>query len=359
MNSRDDRVNLFELDALVQVQRDVPEMGIDWATEYIGFHRTRQFQLTEGGRHIFTSYGRSLEDLLRRRALLYFAPYQKTGPADDVMKQYVRENLGSLAVTPARLRNGAISTVGVAANSSSGPQWEGSRAYRNLMEILLDISATSSVDFSMEIAPPGIEFRTYFPQKGVDRTITANPPGSGRPALIFSPEFGNMANVSYIKSRTEEATTVLVTGAGVQAGRNFYVESSPAIADSPINDIEITHDARNETVFGGLVYVAGKELAENAAQESFSFDVVQTPACFYGRDYFVGDKVTVRFADAGIEVDKKILGVNITVADGRESLKMVFGDVTPTPLTDREALERVIQQLIARIRAIEYGTSVQ
>lgn len=359
MDSRDPRVALFELDALVQVQRNVPEAGIDWATEYIGFHRTPQYQLTEGGRHLFTSYGRSLEDLLNRRALLYFAPYLKSGPADDVMKSYVNENLGPLAVTPNRLRNGVVAGFAVAANESLGPTWEGSRAYRNLLEIVKDISSASHVDFSIEPTALGTEFRTYFPQRGVDRSVTANPAGSGRPSLIFSPEFGNMANVNYIKSRTEEATTVLVTGAGVMAARNYYIESSAALADSPINDIEITHDARNETVFGGLVYVAHQELEQNAAQESISFDAVQTPAAVYGRDYFMGDIVTVRFADANVQFDKKILGLNINVADGKETIRFAFGDTEPVPLTDPEALRLTIQRIIERLRAIEYGTSIQ
>ena len=61
------------------------------------------------------------------------------------------------------------------------------------------------------------------------------------------------------------------------------------------------------------------------ARETFNFQTVQIPGLLYGRDYFTGDTVTARYLD--IERNKQILGVSITVQEGREDIDVILGDV--------------------------------
>ncbi|GAI16624.1 unnamed protein product, partial [marine sediment metagenome] len=98
-----------------------------------------------------------------------------------------------------------------------------------------------------------------------------------------------------------------------------------AIADSPWNRREMFADARNEDTAAALQDKGDRLLEERQAEESFSFDVIQTAACIYGRDYFLGDLVTARYGD--IETDKKIVGVGIVVQENRDTISVELADV--------------------------------
>lgn len=351
IDGKSDNIQYFVTDALVEVQRSDKAVGLDWYTEYIGFHRTPDFRLSNNGTWTFTSYGRSLEDLLNRRALLYKTPYGYTQPADNVMKLFVYDNLSAGATSPPRLFDGVLLGFAVDALTGSAPEWTGQRAYRNLLETLQDISAAAGVDFNVKInipGPGGFVFSTYYPQLGVDRTVT-----TGAVPHIFSPEFGNVKVPVYTISRTEEANAIIVMGQGEEALREVIeVKNDGAIDDSPYNRIEMTRDARNEYTTLGLQSVGQAELIKNQAQESFKFDVLQTPASIYGRDYKLGDLVTARLGQAVI--DKKITGVRLVVGGsaGTEDLSFNFGDLEPV-YNFNGAITQALHTIVRRLRAIE------
>lgn len=331
MNGGDSRIDLFTKDCLFEVMRRNQEYTIAWYTEYIGFHRTPQRQITETGRRLFTSYGRGLLDLIHRRTILHYANStgsNKSGMAETVIKEFVDENAGPGAVSPPRLRVGTLAGLAVQATAGLGGTWTGARAFHNLLEIIAEIAGQADLVFDViRTGTLTFLFRVYAPE---DRTNTGLVPSTGLNAagnvpIIFAPEMGNMATPSLTNSATEEVTTIVVLGQGQEENRTFVVRQSSAFADSPWNDIEDSRDARQESSIAGLESYGDEVLHDTQAQENFNCQIIQTPSCAYGRDYFLSDLIISRF-DA-IEREKQIIAISVNVADGHENISVELGDV--------------------------------
>lgn len=315
LDDRDERTELFVLDSIVEVRR---RLSTGWYTEYAGFHRTPQRQITENGNRIFTSYGRCFKDLLRRRGVWYptgSPEADKVGPADDMMKEFVYENVGAGATLPNRFADGVTANFLVAVDLSAAPEWDGSRQYRGVLEILQEIADQSGVDFDVVWTKPlTFTFHTYYPRLGTDRTLSA----------VFALEYGNLTAPSHTKSRTEEVNSVLVLGQGQEDERETAERTTSARLESPWNRCESTHDARQESEITALEDIGDAELVSGAAHDQFSGQVIQVPYLTYGLHYFLGDLVRVRYG--ALTLDKKIVQVRISVQSGVEEITPEFSD---------------------------------
>jgi hypothetical protein len=321
----DDRVSLFTPDSIIEVLRR--DEGIPWYREYLAFHRTGVYQVTDRGRELFSSYGRGFEDLLHRREVLWrpgtltVGSFPYGAAADDSMKVLVRYNAGLNATLAAgRIANGETPGLTVAADISAAPAWHGERSYKNLLDVLIEIKEAKSVDFGMTwLGGQSTLFTTYYPRKGTDRTGA----GSAAP-VVFALEHGNMSQPYLTESRTEEITAVYVLGQGEGADRVIVerINTSEIIA-SPWNRIEFAHDARNEATIAGLNQIGDGHLMEHGFDRHLSFQIVASPSTVYGREYFLGDLVLGRFK--GVTQSLKIIGMEVTVADGKENLRIHFG----------------------------------
>lgn len=314
----------LDLDYQLEVWRRIA--GVDWYLEFEGFHRTIAYQRTLRGEAIATSYGVGYADLLRRRILAGYAGTaytEKNGAAETIAKEFVEEQCVSGAIFR------AITGLTIEADDGRGATIELSRAWRNLLEVLQEVSLVAE-----QKGGPGdwavvgtgdatFEFRWYDGQLGDDRRVGNI---EGNPPILFSLLLGNMALPNYALARTDEANAIYVGGQGEELNRALEIRTdAAAIADSPWNRREMFSDARNEITTAALQDKGDRRLEERQAEESFSFEVIQTTACIYGRDYFVGDLITARYSD--IERDKKIVGVRIVAQENRETIAVELADV--------------------------------
>lgn len=316
LNINHPAVQYFVKDAIIEVRRKTDT--IEWYTEFIGLHRTPRIDLTNRGNEIFTSYGRDLMDLLRRKEIEYFsgsAQASKSGPGDTVACEFVNENCGTLAVAQ---RQHPLITV----NSAAGiaPTWTGERAWQNVLTVLQDINRVSGIDYEVYSALGGFYFRTKYPQLGDNRTTSQ----TVVPPVIFSTYLGNMTDVAFTRSATEEVTALLVLGQGANDERVITEVLSPALNDSPFNRIERTYDANQENTIAGLQSVGERKLQELQEKNSLEFTVLQIPSCEYNRHYFFGDIVSVRVIDTVI--NQQLSRVEIGYTEGKETLKLDFKD---------------------------------
>lgn len=323
----DPAIQYFTLDALVEIRRRVPEANLDWYTEFIGFHRTAQRQITEGNQRLYTSYGRGLLDLINRRSIRYYADtdgaVKDAAPADDIIKLYVRENAGPLAtVSNNRVTNGVTPGLSVAIDDSLASDYSGGNAWRNLLDTIRDIGAPHQVDFDVVwLGGANFEFRTYYPQLGTDRR--AGTPNS----MVFAPNLGNMKNPSYTLSRTEEISDVLVLGPGEGPLRDTTHVASTHTADSPWNLIELDQDASNEDREQALQDIGRGVLNDKRPAVSMPFEVLQTPQSTYGKHYFLGDLITGTFST--VTADLKIRAVTLTLNENsEENISLELEEIT-------------------------------
>lgn len=327
MFSGEDAVQYFVLDALIEVRRRYPEAGLDWYTEYIGFHRTPQFQITQDNQQIFTSYSRGLLDLINRRSIRYYSDTagasKGPGPADDIIKEYVRENAGSLAlVSNGRVVDGVTPGLTVAPDlSEAAGVYEGADAWRNLLDAIRDIGEPHNVDFDVVwLGGASWEFRTYSPQQGTDRR-------EGNPdAFVFSIENANMENPSHTLGRTDEITSCLVLGPGEGPLRDTTLVTAASMLDSPYNLIEQDQNASGEDQALALIQIGNEVLYEKRAAVSFSLNPIQTAYAAYQQHYFLGDIVTCRFA--ALTANTKIRAITVNLAGNVETVTLELEEPT-------------------------------
>jgi len=323
LNEDAPEIQYFVLDAIIEVWRRLDRPGSTWYLETTLLHRTSQHDFTEGQNRIFTSYSRGLLDLIHRRNIEYFATTAQTlkgGPGETVIKEFVDENCGPGANSSLRLSTGiwtaVIPGLELEPNAGRGAIWKGAKAYENVLDVISEISLTTSVDFNIvRIAPLTFEFRCYFPQLGTDRSSY----------ILFSPELANMTDIVHAVSRTEEANAIVVGGQGEAEDRRiFRMLNAETANDSPWNVIEVNRDGRSQPTVEELQTEAETAAKELAPQESYNFKVLQTDVRKYGGEYFLGDKV--RAAYRGVETVKKITGVTIEMTEGRETIDLDFMD---------------------------------
>lgn len=319
----DPRRDLFTVDSLVEVLKYNDGLGVPWHREYIGFHRTFQDQISDRGGRLFTSYGRGMEDLIHRRALYYPAGSAfdlKSGPADDIMKAYVRENVTSIAtVANGRLRDGTIPGFTVTVDIGAGPAYSSSGPWKNVFDIVQGIAKATMVDFDVTVTLPALSFvfSTYWPRKGANRT-GANP-------LVFSTGHANMSQPYGVESHMEEFNTVIVLGPGEATNRTTVLRADAAAQlASPWGAIEHTFDARNTDTVSALQAVGDEQLRTGRATRKISFTALQSRSTIFGRDFFLGDLVVARYKS--LEAFKKLIGVEVTMAEGKENIRFHFDD---------------------------------
>lgn len=326
LDASDAHIEFLTLDAIIEVWRRIT--GGAWYKELVTMHRTDQYDLYENGLETYTSYSRGLNDLLHRRHITYFANTAytlKSAPAETVIKQFVTENATSAGNIAARRSFGTIDPtiygLTVVANNALGAVWSGARAWRNLQDVLIEIALEKDIDFEIvRIGDSGLafEFRTYFPQRGIDRSST----------LTFAPELGNMSRVTYTRSRTEEANVVYVLGQGSEASRTVVPRAAAAniLAASRWNAIESVQDARGQPDLVSLQTQGDQQLAELAAEDRFEFTALQTDSRQYGRDYDVGDIITAKYRS--VTTTKKITAVAVSISEGVERIAPEFADIS-------------------------------
>lgn len=347
LNGDDPRTALFGLDFIITVQRRVGDYQY---MEYIGLHRTDEHAFTNDQHKFYISHSVGLLHLLARRGIMYPKLRSftlKQAPGETVMWELVNENAGPGASSLLRYNpNGVMPGLTLAPDTARGPVWTGETGNKNLLALLGEIAPLTSVDFDVALVstlgvaigggvgrntPLIFEFKTYYPQRGVDRSAT----------MRFDPTLGNMQNVNYSLSRLSEVTLVIVLGPGTEDTRYILTQTAPTVNDSPWNLIETTTDGSsisavapsdtgidNTGTYESMVRAGQTALLSNRPQQAFTFDVLQTETLRYGRDYRVGDIITASLATAttsgGISQKQKIVGASIKIEKSTTAIKLDF-----------------------------------
>jgi len=326
------------LDYFLQVRRSVLDQGIDWYTEGLYFARTSTYQDFENGRSNVTFYGTGLLSLLMRRLVLYYANTSftdKSGAGETVIKQIVDENAGPGASNASRLRNGVTPNLTLEPDQARGIAWSGGIAWKNVLDTIQEISLATGVYFDVLYPDPStlwFLFRCYEGLRGTDRRFlninrTTGLNAAGNSPLVFGLLRGNMISPSLSKNYDEEANVAVALGQGVEDARAVAIsENAISMALSPWNTREVSTNAVAETDDAALQLAADVLLSKKVAITDFNFNVLQTPACMYGRDYTWGDFVTGEYR--GTQRDVYVNKVTITVQEGEnEKIECELGDI--------------------------------
>src|SRR3990167_3811342 len=336
----DERFELFELDGQIELYRMVIGRST-WTLEFEGLHRKPVRSIAENGEKIFSSIGLDYNDLLSRPSILYkegTIRADKNAPAEIVIKEYVEENCGPTGLqwtVVGRLFSGSYPGFIVEAPSPQAnltANWAGSRAFENLLDSLQDIANYAGIDFKViGNGPAQFIFMTRIGQLGYDLTTidldaTTGLNVAGNRPIIFAVSNGTVQNLEYVDDHLAEITVVSILGKGEMSTRHTITVYEPnRLIDSPWNRREVTRSAGNDQEFEYQMVQLGNEvLIEGSPDNSYIFKPMQVPVLLYGIDYKTGDKVTLR-SDKG-EFHKKIVSVDVTIAETKEEVSITFGE---------------------------------
>lgn len=210
--------------------------------------------------------------------------------ADNLMKAFVRENYGNLAVDTTRdLSDYFI----VEEDKSLGQIVEKSASYQEVFGVLTALandSAERGTKLYFDLMPDASDkliFRVFKNKLGQDRT-------SGSGAAHFGPQFNNLTDILVEWDYTDEYTVVYVGGMGEGAARLVEEETDPTrILKSPFGRRETFLDVNDVDVATVLEEEGKSHLWKHTPRLRLNATAVDTPALQFGRNYFYGDLVKV------------------------------------------------------------------
>jgi uncharacterized protein YycO len=259
-------------------------------------------------------------------------------PLETTIKQLVNVNVG-----PGALSNRRHTLLSIAADGGRGPAVNytakfGAGVDLNLLDVIRLLISNSGTRMGVSVKRRGtrIIFDVYTPR---DLSSTA----------LFSEDTGNLTSISFSLA---DAT---VTDALVRGSTTFV--SQTASGKTQWNMVESFIDNGNETDTKNLTAAAQDALISGGRGPYMSTTVTDTPYLIYGRDYNLGDTVTivVRNGDPYTDI---VSGVTLT-ADASQTPPInvvptigVTGDTTASD-------NKIVAQLINRIKALEKKLSTK
>lgn len=254
------------------------------------------------------------------------APADKTGPADDLLKQVARENMAGSAVDVARDLTAYY--FGVQADISLGATVKSQMAKRNLLELfkeLCDASATAGIYLAWDIlctVPPNsgstisLLLNTYTQQRGIDHRNLSHQP------ILIGPDFDNLEEVELGFINNGEANVIYAGGKGEQAVRLETTASDASrINVSPYNRREQFLDASQVDGPVALQDAADAALRAGRPYITLNGQFVDTDQARYGVHVDFGDYVTAQVD--GFAFDCRLDAVSLTFTrDGGEVIEI-------------------------------------
>lgn len=276
--------------------------------------RLRRFdtETTQTGQFWRSFIAHDNNELLRRRIVDDYAGSSQAVMTneyvDDAMKRLWTQSFDDGASS----RDITDYGFSVAANASAGPQIDKQFSWRGLLAVLQDLQADSKTEgnevfFGWQETETTAKFQTWTNQPG--RNLTGK--------IVFSLERGNLSNPKLSYDHTEEVNRIVAAGQGQQSNRITRTATDTARRDvSRLGWAETFRHSQGDTE--ALVQAdADDELAHGRPRINFSATISDTPQIRYGRDWQIGDKVSISYA--GIQMDTIMRSVRVRVeSSGRE-----------------------------------------
>lgn len=279
----------------------------------------------EKGNHITVS-GRSLESILDRRAI--WGQKALSGSLQNGIKTLLYENIISPSDSNRRIENFVF-------EESTDPsitrlQIEAQYTGDNLYDVIQKICEERNIGFKIILNDnKQFVFKLY---SGIDRSYDQ----TAVPYVVFSPNFENIINSSYIESKSSFKNVTLIGGEGEGSARKYTIIGN----GSGLNRREIFTDARDissdvgngivltDTEYAAQLQQRGKEkLAAYPDVTSFEGKVETTIMFKYGEDFFNGDIIQIA-NEYGHETKARILEIVMSENEEGASVYPTFKTMT-------------------------------
>jgi hypothetical protein len=231
----------------------------------------------------------------------------KTNQADDMMKEIVKEQLGTA---------GARYKLAYGPDLTLAPSMTKAFSRRNVLKVIQEIAEASKTNGTnlyfdvVRLAPGQFEFQTFINQRGINHGRE-----SGDIRLVGR-DYGNLFEASFSTMHSEERNYIYVGGKGEGAERVIVERSNAArMASSKWNRRELFVDARDLELVASLQAEGDAALAENKPKQIMTGKLVDIPGMRYGIEYGFGDVLTVQAF--GYQVDCHVTNVGMSFSQDK------------------------------------------
>lgn len=229
----------------------------------------------------------------------------KIAAADNMMKAYVRENLGASASSGRTLST----YLTVDADFTAGPTVEISAAYDVVLPVLQDLgkaAAQKDTPVYFDLVPEGsrFAFRTWANVRGQDRSND----------LVLSEEAGTLLDPYFEIDSRDEKTYVYVNAHGAY----IPMEDTNRSGASPFARREELVSGGNYTSSGQRQDAGRRRLREKRPRQSFGGKIVdipprgKKPGCQYGIHWDLGDQVGAQYDNESYTVSIHAVAADVT-----------------------------------------------
>jgi hypothetical protein len=268
---------------------------------------------------------------------------ERTGVAETVMRAYVNANVGPGAVVGRR-----NPLLDLAPDLARGTTVQGTARFETLVELLTTLSnAGGGLGFRVRQNDQRLLFEIYQP-----RDLT--------PGVRFDIDNDTIAALTYSYG-APGATVAVVGGAGEDAARilqSVTTDDSTAAEALWGRRIERFVDQQSELDPDALTQAGVDNLAaDGKTVTSLTVDLIDTEDRVFGRDYWLGDKVTVVVDPDAVATDGQVPGVlsaaTITFGPAGYQAKALIGDIDAAGGTVLQRLARAQKNQARRVSALE------
>jgi hypothetical protein len=215
--------------------------------------------------------------------------------AETVIKHYASKNL-----TAAYNLNRNIPNLIIAPNQNRGAVFPWKSRYFVLSDELNKICSHAEIGYEIA-ADPVNKVWTFDVIEGTDRTTEQQEVSP----VIFRMEYQNVDGYRYIEDYSNYRSTGYAGGAGAEENRLIYITGGDV---SGIDRIETFLDCASAANITELIYYANQRMTGFNAVKTVESGAL--PGVFiYGKDFYLGDLVTVYISRLNIAINARITGV--------------------------------------------------
>lgn len=287
--------------------------------------KTREYQDEKSSE--LTIIAPSINIILNNRLIL--GQQEFTGSIENVMKSFVQSN----AVSPVNISR-IIPNLVISVNRGIPIDTTEGAKDVHLGDYLYELCKKHDVSYDILLDHTNKKF-VFDVWQGIDRSTqqTVNQ------HVIFAKEFENVLKQHYTESMSDVKTTAIILGekGTVTVGdeitgfdrKEIFVEAGgiqQTYRDE--NDVDVV---LSDTEYNKLLEEQGRNTLSGYHEiRTFESTVDPQSNFIYGRDYFIGDKVSVRNDELGIVMHTRIVYTEENENKNGYSLEIDFGDDIPS-----------------------------
>ncbi len=274
--------------------------------------------------NFMTISGNSLESLLCRRVVAKFTVL--SGNLQDGIQKILNENI--IAPTDAKRKIDRFRFERTDDPYICGLTIEGQFLGDNLHDLISTLCVKHHIGFQITLSDDNhFVFKLY---NGVDRSYDQ----TTNSYVVFSPDYENLSNTTYVDDRTEERNSAIISGEGEGASqkvisigessglsrREIYVNAS--YVSSTVNDTTLSPEEYSKQ----LAQKGSESLSDYLRKTEFEGTAEALQMYTLGQDFFLGDIVQIE-NEYGMEASSRVTGIIRSYDDNGASVLPKFSAI--------------------------------